>query len=113
MNRNKIETFAKMARIQLQEQISSKIDQIQSGANSLVQIENPVAVKSLNRLLAEKGQKKLVEECAYIWFNRLCALRFMDAHRYNPTFVVTPKEGRMLPEILSDEIGRASCRERV
>lgn len=102
MNRNKIETFAKMARIQLQEQISSKIDQIQSGANSLVQIENPVAVKSLNRLLAEKGQKKLVEECAYIWFNRLCALRFMDAHRYNPTFVVTPKEGRMLPEILSD-----------
>ncbi|MCK9331227.1 MAG: BREX-1 system adenine-specific DNA-methyltransferase PglX, partial [Candidatus Cloacimonetes bacterium] len=102
MNRNKIETFAKMARIQLQEQISSKIDQIQSGANSLVQIENPVAVKSLNCLLAEKGQKKLVEECAYIWFNRLCALRFMDAHRYNPTFVVTPKEGRMLPEILSD-----------
>jgi len=41
---------------------------------------------------------------AYTWFNRLMALRFMDANDYQPIGirVVTPKDGHTLPEILDE-----------
>jgi hypothetical protein len=39
---------------------------------------------------------------AYIWFNRFCALRFMDVNRYTRIGVVSPAEGQFQPEILAE-----------
>ena len=104
MNRTKIETFAKAARNMLQDQIRSRIEQIQSGSYSIAAIERPDAVRNLNRAVTENGLKNVVEEYAYTWFNRFCALRFMDVHNYNQTLVLTPKGGRSIPEILADAL---------
>jgi hypothetical protein len=43
-----------------------------------------------------------VERVAYIWFNRFCALRFMDVNRYTRIGVVSPAEGQFQPEILAE-----------
>ena len=104
MNRTKIESFAKAARNMLQDQIKSRIEQIQSGSYSIATIERPEAVKQLNNAILKHELKNVVEEYAYTWFNRLCAIRFMDAHNYNQTMVITPKEGRSIPEILADAL---------
>ncbi|WP_261387997.1 BREX-1 system adenine-specific DNA-methyltransferase PglX [Pseudomonas aeruginosa] len=42
------------------------------------------------------------ERVAYIWFNRFCALRFMDVNRYTRIGVVSPAEGQFQPEILAE-----------
>lgn len=46
----------------------------------------------------------LAERVAYIWFNRFCALRFMDVNRYTRIGVVSPSEGQFQPEILAEVI---------
>lgn len=104
MNRTKIESFAKSARNMLQDQIRSRIEQIQSGSYSIAAIERPEAVRHLNNAVMDHGLKNVVEEYAYTWFNRLCAIRFMDVHKYNSTLVLTPVEGRTIPEILADAL---------
>lgn len=104
MNRTKIESFAKAARNMLQDQIGSRIEQIRSGSYSIAAIERPDAVRNLKAAVSDHGLKNVVEEYAYTWFNRLCAIRFMDAHNYNQTLVLTPKEGRAIPEILADAL---------
>ena len=44
----------------------------------------------------------MIEKIAYIWFNRFCALRFMDVNRYTRIGVVSPAEGQFQPEILAE-----------
>jgi hypothetical protein len=44
----------------------------------------------------------VVERVAYTWFNRFCALRFMDVNRYTRIGVVSPAEGQFQPEILAE-----------
>ena len=44
----------------------------------------------------------MIDRVAYTWFNRFCALRFMDANRYNRIAVVSPAEGFTQPEILQE-----------
>ena len=44
----------------------------------------------------------MVERVAYTWFNRFCALRFMDVNRYTALGVVSPAAGFTQPEILQE-----------
>lgn len=44
----------------------------------------------------------MTERVAYTWFNRFCALRFMDVNRYTRIGVVSPAEGQFQPEILAE-----------
>jgi hypothetical protein len=44
----------------------------------------------------------VVEKVAYTWFNRFCALRFMDVNRYTALGVVSPAEGFTQPELLQE-----------
>ncbi|HCW91455.1 MAG TPA: restriction endonuclease, partial [Marinobacter sp.] len=60
------------------------------------------AIKKLEEAIAEQGKEQVVERVAYIWFNRLVALRFMDVNRYNRIGVVSPAEGQFQPDILAD-----------
>jgi type II restriction/modification system DNA methylase subunit YeeA len=46
---------------------------------------------------------QVIERVAYIWFNRFCALRFMDVNRYNRVGIVSPADpGQFQPEILAE-----------
>lgn len=101
-----LERFAQEARIQLQKEVRARLNLVLNGDASIDLIESRNAEKALNKHLEElKGNEDaLVEEVAYTWFNRISALRFMDASGYNATLIVSPAEGKTLPEILSEAL---------
>lgn len=62
-------------------------------------------IGELRKQIQAKTEKVVIEEVAYTWFNRVMALRFMDANGYNAPMVVTPAAGQTRPEILQDAMG--------
>ena len=51
-----------------------------------------------------RGFEAVVEEVAYTWFNRICAIRFMEVNDYLPNRVrvlSSEKEGKMEPDIVT------------
>lgn len=102
MDRVRIEAFATAARKLLKQQIGARISLLMKSESSAVVIENKGAMTALENQLEEKGTETVIDEVAYTWFNRLCALRYMDVHGFNRPMIVTPQEGNVLPEILSD-----------
>ncbi len=106
MKGSALERFAQEARIQLQKEVKARLNLVQKGDASIDLIENRNAVNALNKHLEElkSDEDALVEEVAYTWFNRISALRFMDASGYNATLIVSPAEGKTLPEILSEAL---------
>lgn len=99
-----LETFAQNAKKILELQIESRIAQIESGEITISVMDNLDSVNKLLIRIKDVGRKAVVEEVAYTWFNRICALRFMDARGYNKTMIVSPLPGMILPEILSDAL---------
>lgn len=99
-----LERFAKEARIQLKDQVKARLNLIINGDESVDLIENRNAIFELKKALKKKGEDSIVEEVAYTWFNRFTALRYMDARSFNSTMIVSPTEGKLLPEILSDAL---------
>ena len=101
MDTAKLKKFAQFARRSLIEQVSNKL-QLVLAEESAARRENAEAVRQLEKQIAEAGQAQVVEKVAYIWFNRFCALRFMDVNRYTRIGVVSPAEGQLQPEILAE-----------
>ncbi|CAB3821497.1 hypothetical protein LMG26854_01490 [Achromobacter aegrifaciens] len=100
MDTSKLKKFAQFARRTLREQVSAKLTLVLS-PNSAARRESPQAVKKLEEAIAQSGgQDPVIERVAYTWFNRFCALRFMDVNRYTRIGVVSPAEGQFQPEIL-------------
>ena len=100
MDTSKLKKFAQFARRTLREQVSAKLALVLS-PNSAARRESPQAVKKLEETIAQSGgQDPVIERVAYTWFNRFCALRFMDVNRYTRIGVVSPAEGQFQPEIL-------------
>ncbi len=56
----------------------------------------------LEKLISNSSRDNVTERVAYTWFNRFCALRFMDVNRYTRIGVVSPAEGQFQPEILAE-----------
>jgi hypothetical protein len=56
----------------------------------------------LRRQISQSFKDEVVERVAYTWFNRFCALRFMDANHYTRVGVVSPVAGFTQPEILQE-----------
>ena len=51
-----------------------------------------------------RGFEAVVEEVAYTWFNRICAIRFMEVNDYLPNRVrvlSSEKEGKMEPDLVT------------
>ena len=101
METTKLKKFALEARQLLMAQVSARMDHVLS-AESPARREAPKAVHELEREIAKSDGVQVVEKVAYIWFNRLTALRFMDVNGYTSTGIVSPAEGRTRPEILAD-----------
>jgi type II restriction/modification system DNA methylase subunit YeeA len=97
-----LKRFAQQARRSLQDQVTSKLKFVLS-AESAARREHPTAVQKLEEAIKKDGKPSVVDQVAYTWFNRFCALRFMDANRYNGANIVSPAEaGQYQPEILAD-----------
>ena len=101
LNTSKLKTFAQAARRQLLQQVEAKLKRVLV-EGSLARRELPGAVAELEKQIDELSEKQVIEQAAYTWFNRFCALRFMDANRYTSIGVVSPAEGFTQPEILAD-----------
>ena len=101
MEQSKLKKFAQYARRLLIEQVSVKLKFVLA-ADSPARRENPKAVAELEKQIAGTSQDRVTEKVAYIWFNRFCALRFMDVNRYTSIGIVSPAEGQFQPEILAE-----------
>lgn len=119
MNKTALKNFATWSRRKLIEQVQTKaflygIDE----KNNSLHIEEqfgqllingqsyPLSMKTaftaLQKQLNQKGYKQLLEEAAYTWFNRIIAIRFMEAREYLPerVNVLSSSVGRVDPDIL-------------
>lgn len=102
MDTSRLKKFAQYARRSLIEQVQSKLKLVLA-EDSAARREHPQAVKELEAKQKEFGDdQQLIEQVAYTWFNRFCALRFMDANQYNRIMVVSPIVGQFQPEILAE-----------
>ena len=98
----KLKRFAQYARRSLLEQVSAKLKLVLA-ENSAARRERAEAVKKLEEAIKGHGKDQVIERVAYIWFNRFCALRFMDVNRYNRVNIVSPADpGQFQPEILAE-----------
>tara|TARA_Y100001970_G_scaffold294169_1_gene447895 strand:+ start:10432 stop:12240 length:1809 start_codon:yes stop_codon:yes gene_type:complete len=101
MDTSKLKKFAQYARRTLLDQVSGKLDVVLA-PQSAARRERAQVVAELEKLISNTGRDNVTERVAYTWFNRFCALRFMDVNRYTRIGVVSPAEGQFQPEILAE-----------
>ena len=96
-----LKTFAQETRLKLLSLISTKLEFVLTQDTAELRgYETQLA--NLRSQIASRGKDAVIEEVAYTWFNRVMALRFMDANGYNTPMVVTPAQGQQRPEILQE-----------
>lgn len=104
MNTTQLQRFAQEARRKLLEQVAAKLKFVKNNDTS----ELRGKTHTLNKLKSEinkHGEEAVIDKVAYTWFNRLVALRYMDANGYQPIgmSVVSPAtKEQVSPEILSE-----------
>lgn len=101
MDTSRLKKFAQYARRSLIEQVQSKLKFVLA-EDSAARREYPATVKKLIEKCKSLGKDQLIEQVAYTWFNRFCALRFMDVNQYNRIMVISPIAGQFQPEILAE-----------
>jgi len=120
METSKLRKFASFARKLLIEQVGTRLKSVLE-EGSLARRESQTAVTELETKIKELGKSRTIEMVAYTWFNRFCALRYMDVNRYTKIGIVSPAEGQFQPEILAeakmghidDELVPAATREKI
>lgn len=108
METSPLKSFGTWARRELITQVSARLTAVLAPA-SPERVENQRAVTMLERDIAAagggaKGKDAVADKVAYTWFNRIIALRFMDANGYTGVGVVSPAHGHPSgqPEMLAD-----------
>jgi len=101
METAKLKKFAQYARRYLIDQVTVKMEFVLA-SESTARRECSRAVRDLEEQLRKTSNEQVVEKVAYTWFNRFCALRFMDVNRYTRIGIVSPAEGQFQPEILAE-----------
>ena len=102
MDTARLKAFAQNARRQLMAAVTVKLDDALAARTPDYLATYAPQVAKL-RMLAKDDRSGLVERAAYTWFNRLAALRFMDARGWHPFHVrvITPATGsETQPELL-------------
>ncbi|MEQ8673626.1 MAG: BREX-1 system adenine-specific DNA-methyltransferase PglX [Aggregatilineales bacterium] len=101
MNTTKLKNFAQDARRRLLEQVAARVEaalRMEGAAGA----ENAKAITELKKAILETSKAAVIERAAYTWFNRFCALRFMDVNGYSLVRTVSPADGATQPEILAE-----------
>jgi type II restriction/modification system DNA methylase subunit YeeA len=103
-----LKSFATWARIALIREITARIAAVLAPGSS-ERVEQAKAVAALEKAVSaagggDKGHSDVADKVAYTWFNRVIALRFMDANGYTGIGVVSPQTGVEVgqPEILAE-----------
>jgi hypothetical protein len=101
VNTSALKSFAPAVRRQLMEAVTRKLDYVLTADTPDLRaaVEQ---VKSL-RKEADRDRTALIERVAYTWFNRLAAIRFLDARGWHPFHarVLTPASAQETqPELL-------------
>ncbi|MFY7860633.1 MAG: BREX-1 system adenine-specific DNA-methyltransferase PglX, partial [Chitinophagales bacterium] len=91
MNTNQLKKFAQAARTKLIEQVGAKLDYVLTHDTAELRGKTNT-LKKLNESVSKNGKASVIDKVAYTWFNRLVALRYMDANGYQPIgmSVITP-----------------------
>lgn len=105
-NTSALKTFAQQTRIKLLQLIGTRLEFVLTQDTAELR-GYEAQITKLKERIEVKGKDGVIEEVAYTWFNRVMALRFMDANGYNSPMVVTPAPGQMRPEILQDAMSGA------
>ena len=105
-NTSALKTFAQQTRIKLLQLIGTRLEFVLTQDTAELR-GYEAQITKLKERIEVKGKDEVIEEVAYTWFNRVMALRFMDANGYNSPMVVTPAPGQMRPEILQDAMSGA------
>jgi len=101
-----LKAFATSARTELIREVTARITAV-LGQGSPERVENPATVAGLEKEVAasgggDKGKAHVADKVAYTWFNRIVALRFMDANGYTGIGVVSPAADQVgQPEVLA------------
>jgi len=103
MNTNNLKRFAREARIKLIDQVGRKLEFVLTNTDPVFIDTYASQIQSLKSKIQAQGKEQLIDTVAYTWFNRLMALRFMDANGYTSPKVVTPVVGKS-PEILQNAL---------
>lgn len=101
MDTSKLRKFAQFARTTMIDQVTARIDYVLNTDSAELR-EKEKVLTELKRHISETSKEALAERIAYTWFNRFCALRFMDVNRYSRIGIVSPAEGNTQPEILAE-----------
>jgi hypothetical protein len=102
VNTAALKTFAPAMRRQLREAVGRKLDLL---LNSQTPDTLSTYAKQIAELREQEAEKReqLLERVAYTWFNRLCALRYLDAKGWHPfgcKVLMPAAEGETQPELL-------------
>ena len=100
MDLNNIEKFAITARNELKEQVRGRLNYVLgSDTAELRGLAKPI--EELRQRIKISSEEEVIEEVAYTWFNRLAALRMLDALDAHPfrMLVLMPSKGMNQPEI--------------
>ena len=103
-NTNALKNFARQTRVKLVSLVTTKLQNVLHADTAELR-GYEAQIERLRREIAAKSEQEVIEEVAYTWFNRVMALRYMDANGYNAPKVVTPAMNNMRPEILQDAMG--------
>ena len=101
-----LKSFATTARTELIREVGARITAVLAHG-SPERIEQPRTVASLKQAIyaaggGDTGKAHVADKVAYTWFNRIIALRFMDANGYNGIGVVSPAADQVgQPEVLA------------
>lgn len=103
MNTNTLKKFAQEARRKLMEQVGARLDSVLNTDSSDLR-EKTDAINKLRDAIKKTSKAQVIDRVTYTWFNRFMALRFMDANGFQPIGlqVLTPLDGRILPELLAE-----------
>jgi hypothetical protein len=98
-----LKSFAMWARRALIVEVNARVAAVLA-PGSKDRIESAGSVASLERDIAtagggQAGRETVVDKVAYTWFNRIIALRFMDANGYTGIGVVSPARGQTIGQI--------------
>jgi hypothetical protein len=108
METAQLKSFATWARKALIDEVNARV-KVVLAPGSPERVERPGVVSALERAVGaagggETGRAAVADRVAYTWFNRVIALRFMDANGYTGIGVVSPQAGIEggQPEILAE-----------
>lgn len=117
MDKNAIKKYAVWARQELISRVSQRAliygisaGEMQENADSingklLTRREKSQRAALISRV-KQIGYEQVIEEVAYTWFNRFCALRFMEVNGYLPSHVrvFTDENNAFNPQILTETL---------